>query len=410
MYASHREDERGRRVIRSFLFGGLGLLLSGCGDPNAPLQHPMPPPPTVSVAEVVVKDVVEWDEFTGHIEAVETVEIRPRVAGYIERLNFKEGQVVRKGDVLFVVDQRPVKAELARAEAEVARMRARANLSRVQAIRARKLLEKRVISQDAYDEISAANLQAQADSRAAEATLAVSRLNLDYTQVRSPIDGRAGRALVRVGNLVSGGEMIPNATLLTTVVSLDPVFVYFDSDEQSYLRHRVAERPGDHSRASRAGKPVYVGLADETGFPHSAALDFVDNRLDPATGTIRARAILDNRDHRFTPGLFARIRLPGQGPFPTALVDDKAVLTDQDRHYVYLVGVGNTALRRDVKLGRTVDGLRIVTEGLTKGDRVIVHGVQKIPFPGMKVVPQTISMGDPPPALGDRPVPDAAKP
>lgn len=410
MYASHREDQRGRRVIRSFLFGGLGLLLSGCGDPNAPLQHAMPPPPTVSVAEVVVKDVVEWDEFTGHIEAVETVEIRPRVAGYIERVNFQEGQLVGKEDVLFVIDQRPFKAELVRAEAELARMRARAKLSSLQALRGKKLLEKRVLSPDAYDELHAANLQAQADVRAAEAALAVARLNLDYTQVRSPIDGRAGRALVKTGNLVSGGEMIPNATLLTTVVSVDPVHVYFDTDEQTYLRHGEAERPRGHVKTQEESKPVYVGLADETGFPHTASLDFIDNRLDPATGTIRARAVLDNPEYRFTPGLFARIRLPGKGPFPTVLVDDKAVLTDQDRHYVYLIGKSDTALRRDVKLGRTVDGLRIVSEGLAKGDRIVVHGVQKILFPGMGVIPQMITMGDPPAVSGDHPATDAAKP
>jgi len=396
MKAKHREELRQRRVMRSFLLGGLSLLISGCGEPTIAPRQDMPPPPAVSVAEVLVKEVVEWDEFTGHIEAVETVDIRPRVAGYIERLNFREGQLVRKGDLLFVIDQRPFKAELMRVEAELERMRARAALARIQALRAQKLVEKRVIAQDAYDELQAADLQAKADLRAAEAALAVSKLNLDYTEVRSPIDGRAGRALARPGNLVSGGEMIPNATLLTTVVSLDPVHVYFDSDEMSYLRYGATARRGDELQTHDETRPVvYVGLADEPGFPHTAYLDFVDNRLDPATGSIRARAVLDNREHRFTPGLFARIKLPGRGPFPTVLVDDKAILTDQDRHYVYVLGAGDTAQRRDVKLGRTVSGLRVVTEGLVSGDRVIVHGVQKILFPAMPVDPQTILMGDP---------------
>jgi multidrug efflux system membrane fusion protein len=349
------------------------------------------------VAEVVVKEVTQWDEFTGHIEAVETVEIRPRVAGYIERFNFKEGQEVKKGEVLFVIDQRSFKAELMRAEAELARVRARSQLARAQAIRARKLVEKRVISEDEFDERMAADAQAKADIRAAEAAIAVAKLNLEFTEVRSPIDGRAGRALVRPGNLVSGGEMIPDATLLTTVVSLDPVYVYFEGDEQAYLRYGAMARHGERPSSREVANPVFVGLANEAGFPHEGRMNFVDNQLNPATGTIRARAVLDNKDRRFTPGLFARVKLLGSGKFSAVLVDDKAILTDQDRKYVYVLGPGNTAERRDVKLGRIIDGLRVVTEGLAADNKIIVHGVQKVFFPGMPVAPQTIGMGDPPP-------------
>ncbi|MFN2526611.1 MAG: efflux RND transporter periplasmic adaptor subunit, partial [Actinomycetota bacterium] len=329
------------------------------------------------MAEVVAKEVAQWDEFTGHIEAVDTVEIRPRVAGYIERLGFKEGKEVKKGAVLFVIDQRSFQAELLRAEADLARAQARSQLARAQVARARKLVEKRMISADQFDERLAADTQATADIRAAEVAVVVARLNLEYTEVRSPIDGRAGRALVRPGNLVSGGEMIPDATLLTTVVSLDPVYVYFECDEPTYLRYGAMARQGERPSSREVENPVFVGLADEQGFPHEGRMDFVDNRFDPATGTIRARAVLDNKDRWFTPGLFARVKLLGSGKFSAVLVDDKAILTDQDRRYVFVLGAGNTAERRDVRLGRIIDGLRVVTEGLNAGDRIIVHGVQK---------------------------------
>jgi multidrug efflux system membrane fusion protein len=353
--------------------------------------------------------VTQWDEFTGHIEAVETVQIQPRVAGYIESVNFGEGKKVKKGDVLFVIDQRPFKAELARAEAELARVHARSQLANAQAARARKLLETRAISEDEYDERIATAAQAKADIRAAEAAIDVAKLNLEYTQVRSPIDGRASRALVTGGNLVSGGEMVPNATLLTTVVSLDPVYVYFEGDEQTHLRYGEMARRGERPSSREVANPVFVGLANEEGFPHEGRMDFVDNQIDPATGTIRARAVLDNKDRVFTPGLYARVKLLGSGRFPAVLVDDKAILTDQDRKYVYVLGPDNTAQRRDVKLGRMVEGLRIITGGVAAGDQVIVHGVQKIFFPGMTVAPQVIRMGDPAPSAAPPGPPPASE-
>ncbi|MGH8614467.1 MAG: efflux RND transporter periplasmic adaptor subunit [Gammaproteobacteria bacterium] len=380
-----------------FCLGVVGALLAGCGQPAADHSSARAPPPAVSVAEVLVKEVTEWDEFSGHIEAVETVEIRPRVAGYLERIEFKEGNQVNKGEVLFVIDQRPFQAEFLRAEAELARANARSGLARAQATRAQKLVAKRVISEDEFDQRMAADAQAKADIRAAEAAVVVAKLNLEYTEVRSPIDGRTGRALVRPGNLVSGGEMIPDATLLTTVVSLDPVFVYFECDEQTYLRYGVMARHGERPSSREVANPVFVGLANEEGFPHAGRTDFVDNQLDPASGTIRARAVLNNRDRLFTPGLFARVKLLGSGKSLAILVDDKAILTDQDRTYVYVLAADNTAQRRDVRLGRMVDGLRVVTEGLRPGDKTIVHGVQKVFVPGMSVTPQTIGMGDPPP-------------
>ncbi|MCC6714089.1 MAG: efflux RND transporter periplasmic adaptor subunit [Gammaproteobacteria bacterium] len=391
----------------------LGVLASGC-KPHGTAQAqgaegggaPQMPPPAVSAAEVVSKEVTEWDEFTGRLEAVDSVNIQPRVAGYIESVNYKEGAEVKKGDVLFVIDQRPFKAELARADAELARARAQAQLADAQAARARQLLATKMISQEEADERYAARTQAAADIRAAEANVDVARLDMEYTAIRSPIDGRAGRAFVTPGNLVSGGEMVPNATLLTTVVSLDPMYVYFDADEQTYLRYGDMARSGKRPSSREVANPVQIGLADEEGFPHAGRMDFVDNVVDPATGTIRARAVLDNKERIFTPGLFARVRLIGSGKFQAILIDDKAILTDQDRKYVYVLGPNNVAERRDIKPGRIVDGLRIVTAGLNVGDKVIIHGVQKVFFPGMPVAPQMIKMGDPPPpAAMDGPPP-----
>lgn len=370
-------------------------LLAACGrGPQAPEQAGGgPPPAVVSVAKVEVRNVAQWDETTGRIEAIEAVEIRPRVSGFIESVRYKEGAEVKKGDVLFIIDPRPYRAALDRAEAELAQARAQAALAASEAARAQRLLETKVISQEAHDQRLAAERQANAAVQAAAAAVATARLDLDFTEVRSPIDGRAGQALVTVGNLVLTD---PSPSTLTTVVSLDPVYVVFSGDEQTYLRYGAMARRGQGARGQRL--PVRVGLSNETGFPHEGHVDFIDNQLNPATGTIRVRAVLDNKDRIFTPGLFARVQLLGGGESTAMLVDDKAILTDQDRKYVYVLGPGNVALRRDVKLGRGVEGLRVVTEGLGPDDQVIVHGVQKIFFPGMPVVPQAIHMGDPPPA------------
>jgi multidrug efflux system membrane fusion protein len=379
------------------LFGGCKPGGAGTGAAQDGGGPPQMPPPAVSVAAVVERNVTQWDEFTGRVGAVESVEVRPRVAGNIESVNFKEGAEVKKGDVLFIIDQRSFKAQLAKAQADLARAHAEAQLAEAQAARARALLQTHTMSQSDVDEKNAARSQAEADIRAGEATLQMAQLNLDYTEIRAPIDGRVGRALVTAGNLVSGGEMVPQATLLTTIVSLDPVYVYFDGDEQTYLRYGAMARSGERPSSRTTPNPVWVGLANEDGFPHQGHMDFVDNQLDPATGTIRVRAVLDNKDRMFTPGLFARVRLLGSGEFKAMLIDDRAVLTDQDRRYVYVLGPNNIALRKDVKLGRMVEGLRVVNEGLATGDKVIVHGVQKVFFPGMPVAPQEIKMGDPPP-------------
>lgn len=366
----------------------LTLAIAGCNSDAAP--NAAPPPPAVSVAQVLNKKVAQWDEFTGRIAAVETVDLRPRVSGYIERVNYAEGQEVAKGDVLFVIDQRSYRAELARAEADLARARSQAELGRSEAARAGKLAAARAISTEEFDQRKAAAAQAAANVRAAQAALDIARLNMEYTQVRAPIAGRASRAQVTAGNLAQADQ-----TLLTTIVSQDEVYVYFESDEQSFLRYNALARSGERPDSSQARVPVRVGLASDEDFPYEGVVDFVDNRVDPQTGTIRSRAVLDNRRRIFTPGLFARVRVLGAGARSALLIDPKAVLTDQDRKYVYVLGEGNTAQRRDIVLGRQAEGLQVVASGLKKDDQVIVHGVQKIFFPGMPVQPQPIDMGAP---------------
>ncbi|MGY0798517.1 efflux RND transporter periplasmic adaptor subunit [Lysobacter sp. A286] len=364
----------------------LALGLSGCGSQAAPVDAM--PAPAVSVAQVIEKPVQQWDEFTGRIEAVKSVELRPRVSGYVERVAFDEGEEVAKGDLLFVIDPRPYKAALAQAQANLERARSEAGLARAQSKRAQTLVEAKAISREEAEARRAGAAQGSAAVRAAEAAVATARLDLQFTEIRSPIDGRAGRALITAGNLAQA-----DSTVLTSVVSLDPVHVYFEGDEQTYLNYRELTRNGDRANSSN---PVRVGLANETGFPHEGTVDFVNNQVDPATGTIRLRAVLPDPEHVFTPGLFARVQLAGGNKSEALLIDDKAVMTDQTRKYVYVLGEDNKAVRKDVQLGDKAEGLRVVTAGLTAKDKVIVHGVQKVFFPGMQVDPKTIAMGGPP--------------
>ncbi len=361
------------------------LLLFGVGCSNK--RGPAPPPsPEVTVAQVLEKPVKDWDEFTGRLQAVESVDIRPRVSGYIDRVAFTEGSQVRRGDLLFIIDPRPYRAETDRAAAEQKRYDARVELARVL-----KLKESGAVSEEELDERKSTLAQAEASVAGAAASLEAATLNLEFTRVASPIDGRVSRAEVTRGNLVSGG--INGGTLLTSVVSTDPMYLYFDADEQSYLRY--AKTPGIGSRAnSRDAVPVNVGLADEEGFPHAGVVDFVDNQLNSQTGTIRARAVLQNKDGRYTPGLFARVQLLGSSEYSAILIDDRAVNTDQSQKYVLVLGPKNIVAYRRVKLGRIIDGLRIVRNGLKAGDVIIVNGAQRV-HPGITVTPQQVSMSAP---------------
>ena len=373
-------------VVFRPLVAALALaILAGCSSQAAPGEG-APPPPQVSVAPVVSEQVRQWDDFTGRVQAVQSVELRPRVSGYVERVAFTEGQDVRMGDLLFVIDPRPYRAALAQAQAQLERARSEALLANAQNVRAQALVDARAISREEFETRNAATAQGNAAVRAAEAAVAAARLNLQFTEVRAPIDGRAGRALVTIGNLAQA-----DGTLLTTVVSQDPVHVHFEADERTWLRYTALARTGERGTTQNA---VRVALAGDTGYPHTGTVDFIDNHVDPATGTIRARAVLRNPDGMFTPGLFARVQLEGSGQFQAILVDDKAVLTDQDRKYVYVLDEADTAQRRDVVLGPMIDGLRVIERGLAADDKVIVNGLQKVFMPGMPVSPETVAMRD----------------
>jgi multidrug efflux system membrane fusion protein len=383
---------RTRHVVRlsKFLLPvGLLAALAACSNNNAAPPHAgMPPPPDVSVAAVVSKPVRQWDAFTGRVAATDSVDVRARVSGYVQRIAFKEGDEVKQGELLFVIDPRPYKAALDNASAQLDRSRAAVRLAQAQDKRAQSLIQSGAISRDDYDKSSATLAQANADVRAGEAALATAKLNLEYTEVRSPIAGRVGRALLTLGNLTQADQ-----TVLTSVVSQDPVYVYFQPDEQTFLRYSELARKGERSSSAN---PVHIGLANDSGFPYSGTVNFVNNQVDPATGTINARAVVSNPDRVFVPGLYARVQLEGSGEFKATLIDDKAVLTDQDRKYVYVLGPENKAMRKDVTLGGMIEGLRVVSAGLEPNDKVIVSGLQKIFFPGAPVKPSEVPMGAPP--------------
>ncbi len=368
-------------VWRAIAIACIAVGLSACGEGKAAASA-APPPTPVHVATVEASEVTDWDTFTGRFEAVEAVKLRPRVSGYIERVKFAEGREVRKGDVLFVIDQQPYRVQLERTQAEFARAQARSELARTELARSQKLLAAHAVSQEEYDQRASDVNQARADQLAARAAMDAAKLNLDYTQVTSPIDGRVSRAEITAGNYVTAGE-----TILTSVVSLDPIYVYFDGDEQTYLKYADLARRGERPSSRDNANPVFIGLADETDYPHAGKMNFVDNALNPDTGTIRARALLQNPDHLFTPGMFARVKLQGSGKYNATLIDDDAVATDQDRKYVMVVNAQNAVEYRAVELGGIYDNRRIVRSGLRPGERIVVGGLQRV-RPGMTVAPQ----------------------
>jgi len=372
-WASLRVYPRGWAAAAVFV-----LTASACSKAPPPMQAPQ-----VTVAPAIERVVADWDEFTGHFQAVNSVEVRPRVGGFVQRVAFTEGAMVHQGDVLFVIDQRPYEADVARAEAVLAQARTRNQLAGMEVERAKKLVSSQAISREELDARTSGQAEGDAAIRAAEAAVKIARLNLEWTVVRAPISGRVGRAEITPGNLVQAGP--PAATLLTTIVSLDPIYVYFDTDEQAYLKYMGAQSTGPK------GRQVLIGLANETGFPHEGRLNFVDNRVDGASGTISARALLSNPNGLFTPGLFARVRLLGNQPRPATLIQDQAIGTDQDRKFVLVLKDDNSVEYRPVVTGRVVDGLRTVVSGLKPGERVVINGLMRV-RPGMKVAATNAAM------------------
>ena len=362
----------------------VGILVWSCAGPP-----PAPPPPKVKVTQPVVRDTMEWDEFTARLDAVDSVEVRPRVSGYLQAVHFQDGALVKKGELLFTIDPRPYDAVLRRALAELALATSRLALAQKNAARAADLLKSHAISQEEADIRDSNRRQAEASVEEAQAAVEAARLDVEFTRVAAPVAGRIGRKLVTEGNLISGGAGT-QSTLLTTIVSLDPIYAYFEADEGSVLKYNRLARTGQRPSSREHKNPVHVGLADEEGFPHDGVMDFVDNQIDRGTGTVVARAVLPNPDLSLLPGLFARLQLPGSGTYRAILIPDEAVGSDQSQKFVYVIDAESKAQYRTVKLGPLIDGLRVVREGLGPDDRVVVGGLQRV-RPGLVVDAQPVA-------------------
>ena len=361
----------------------LAVAMSGCRKHEA--RAAMPPPPQVTVAAVEQQDLVEWEELTGRTAPIEFVEVRPRVSGHIEKVRFESGQMVKKGDVLFEVDPRWHKAEDERREAELAMAQVRTDNAEHEAKRTAQLLASKALSKEEADTREARFAEARAGLLAAKATRDSARLDLEHTEIRSPINGRVSRALVTTGNYVSG--LAGSATLLTTIVSVDPIYVYADLDENALLRFSALGHAGKLATNSDGKVPVELQLADESSFSRQGYVESLDNRVDPQSGSIVLRALFPNPDGRIIPGLFARLRLPGGAKAPALLVDENAIGTDQAQKFVLTLTPTNTTAYRPVKLGSLINGKRVVREGLKAGEKVVLHLVAARVRPGMPVSP-----------------------
>jgi multidrug efflux system membrane fusion protein len=381
MSRSSIQGSKGSRLVSLLL----PLALVGCAVGEAGNPPPAPPAPQVTTAEVAVHELHASADFTGRLEAVESVAVRPRVGGYVDSVHFAEGSRVEQGALLYQIDPRSFKAEVDRLTAERARAAAQLDLAQSYRQRAERLLARNATSKEEFEQHAADATVAAAQLASISAALEKAELDLSFTRVTAPIAGRVSRAIVTAGNLVDA------STVLTTLVSDGAVYAYFDVDEQTFLEHVQQASAAEHS-------VVHVGLINEEGYPHTARLDFVDNQVDPNHGTIRARAVLDNRDGQFTPGLFARMQLESPTRYNAALVDDRAIGTDLNKRFVFVVDEQGVVQYRPVETGRLVDGLRVVENGLAAGDVVIVNGLQRV-RPGVNVAQTRVAMGHDLPAL-----------
>lgn len=366
------------RILPAVLAGVLMTLVAF----QAQAQFQAGPPP-VGAAKPVVKDIIEEDEFTGRFEAAETVELRARVSGYLDRVVFEDGQIVKEGDLLFVIDKRPYEAALTRAEAEVKAAQTRLEFARGDFDRYNRLANQGTASERQMEQARQSFLQAQADMAALQSAVISARLNLSYTEIRSPIAGRIGRKLVSEGNLVTADQ-----TDLAVIVSIDPIHLYFEIDERSYIAYsRMGEGGLLMNAAGGQGLPVRAGLADEPDLPRQGRMQFLDNRMDASSGTMRARAVFPNADGFLTPGLFARVEVPGSAPYRAVMVPDEAIFADLDRRLVWVVREDNSVEARLIRPGPRHDGYRIVRDGLDGSETIVVSGLQRV-RPGATVAPQ----------------------
>jgi membrane fusion protein, multidrug efflux system len=377
-----------KNTVRIFILASVAaLVLAACGNPEAASQAQAPAAPQVSVAQVVVERITEWDEFTGRLQAPQTVNLVPRVSGYIDQVHFSEGALVEKGDLLLQIDARPFAADVARLSAELQSAQSAAELAASEYQRAQRLLAQRAISVEVLDNRQARKQQTAAAVAAVKAALERAELDLSYTRITAPISGRVSFAQVTVGNYVTAGQ-----SQLTSLVSTDKMYAYFDVDEQSYLKYtRLAQQGQRANTRDGSANPVYLALADDSAFSHIGHIDFVDNRIDAQTGTIRLRASFANQDNQLLPGLFARLRLAGSASYDGVLIDEKAIGTDLNNKYVLLVNDSNQLEYRAVELGEKVDGLRIVSKGLAAADRIVVNGLQRV-RPSMQIEPKLVAM------------------
>lgn len=386
----HRDSSLCKLASVFLAFGVVFFSLQGCGERRNADSARKRKAVAVTVAKPVTRKIVEWDEHTGRFSAVESVEVRARVSGYIQSIHFREGAMVNKGDLLFVIDPRPFEAALEQAEGEERRAEAQQHLAITKMERKRALLQEKAVSQEDFDERMTEARQAAGQLQAAKGAVAAARLNLKFTQVRSPVKGRIGRILVTVGNLITGGA--GNATLLTRIVSLDPIYFLFDVDERTYQKYvRLVRRDkGGTFRATL--RPVYAKLATEETFGHKGRLDFVDSLIDPNTGTILMRAVFPNPKMFIAPGMFGRLKVPSSKEHEVVMIPGIAVTRDQSVEFVYAVDKNNVVERRDIKLGPTACGLRIVRKGLNGEETIITEGIQSV-RPGVTVEPtlETIS-------------------
>ena len=355
------------------------VLLAACGKSETPNSTVAPPKPAIVASQPIEKEIFEWDEYTGRFQAMESVDIRARVAGYLQEISFKDGSKVKKGDLLFVVDPRPYMAQLQQSKAELDRAKSRLELAQNDVERAKRLLKEQAISEEEYDTRSKNLVQASASVESAKATVDLAQLNVEFTHIRAPISGRISRKLITEGNLVS-----TDATVLATIVSVDPIHVYIDADERSVLKYRRLSIEGKRKSARDFKIPVEMALIDEKDYPHQGYIDYVDPEINPATGTIRARAVFENPDDLFGAGMFARVRVPGSGKYKALLISDRAIAMDQGKQFVMVVNKDKHAEYRPIQTGHSHDGLRIVNSGLTIDDWVITNGLQFV-RPGVEV-------------------------
>ncbi|MFN4904441.1 MAG: efflux RND transporter periplasmic adaptor subunit [Planctomycetota bacterium] len=378
------------KICRSYVALGslLGILILGCEKPTI---KPVATPLKIATVQATSKQITDYDEFVGRTGAIETVEVRARVTGYVKQIHFSDGQMVQENDLLFSIEPDVYQAAHQQALAKIELMKARVGLAKSKLARAKSLIDVKAISQEEYEENVAALTEAQAQETSAQADSQISALDLKYTEVRSPISGRIDRALITPGNIVTGG--LGTGTLLTTIVKNDPMYVYFDVDEQSVLRYQRLERqkqPEDPSKTQSSNPlksqeiPCFVQLGDEKDFPHRGKLDFLQNRIDDRTGSIKLRAVLDNKDNLLKSGMFVRIRVPVSQPYDAVLVPEASIGVDQDSRYVIAIGSDNKPVRRTVELGRSIGSWRVITKGLDAGTEIVYRGLQRV-RPGAEI-------------------------